>query len=499
MRSAGILMPISALPSPYGIGTLGQAAREFVEFLKNSGQSYWQILPICPTGYGDSPYQPFSSYAGNPYFVDLDDLADCGLLLPEEYCHINWGDNPASIDYGILYEKRFKILRLAYRRFLNNIPEDFDSFCQEQAAWLDDYALYMTLKSKNGGISWFEWPCEERLRNTEAMMKTRTELREEIVFWQMVQYLFFKQWGALKALANENGILIIGDLPIYVAGDSADVWAAPEQFQLDSAGWPTEVAGCPPDGFSPKGQLWGNPLFNWERMEKEGFDWWIRRIEFQFRVYDVLRIDHFRGFDSYYAIPSGEETAENGRWRCGPGMGFFQAVTEKLGPRSIIAEDLGFLTPSVIQMLEATGYPGMKVLEFAFDGCDGEGNAYLPHNYSKNCVVYTGTHDNDTVLGWMKNAPSEEVAFAKKYLCLCEDEGYNWGMMRGAWASVAELAVMQMQDLLGLGTEARMNKPSTLGKNWKWRALSADFNKPLAEKIHSDMATYGRLPRAKDN
>ena len=496
MRSAGILMPISALPSPYGIGTLGQAARDFIVFLKNSGQSYWQLLPICPTSYGDSPYQPFSSYAGNPYFIDLDELAAQGLLFPEEYCSINWGDNQTSIDYGLLYKKRFQVLHLAYKRFLDNLPEDFERFCREHAVWLDDYALFMTLKGKNGGVSWFEWPEGERFRRPEALRSAQSELHEEIVFWQMVQYLFFKQWEALKALANENGVSIIGDLPIYVAGDSADVWAAPEQFQLDSAGWPTEVSGCPPDGFSPEGQLWGNPLFDWNRMEKEGYSWWIRRIAFQFQVYDVLRIDHFRGFDSYYAIPFGEETAVNGHWRCGPGIGFFQEVTNKLGPRDIIAEDLGFLTPSVKHMLETTGYPGMKVLEFAFDSRDSEGNAYLPHNYSQNCVVYTGTHDNDTVLGWMKNAPSEDVAFAKRYLRLSEDEGYNWGMMRGAWASVASLAVMQMQDLLGLGTDARMNIPSTVGSNWKWRSLASDFNESLAEKIHSDMATYGRLPRA---
>ena len=494
MRRAGILMPVSALPSPYGIGTLGQAAKDFVSFLKKSGQAYWQILPICPTSYGDSPYQSFSSYAGNPYFIDLDDLADMGLLQLEEYRDINWGNNPLCIDYGLLYEKRFRILRLAYRRFLDNIPEDFESFCKEHAVWLDDYALFMTLKGKNGGVSWLDWPEKERFRNPEALRAMRTECADEIMFWQMLQYLFFKQWKALKAFANENGISIIGDLPIYVAGDSADVWSEPEQFQLDENCFPTEVSGCPPDGFSCEGQLWGNPLFDWERMAQEGYSWWIRRIEFQFGIYDVLRIDHFRGFDSYYAVPYGEKTAVNGQWRTGPGIDFFNTVTEKLGQRNIIAEDLGFLTDSVRSLLKATAYPGMKVLEFAFNSADAEGSAYLPHNFSENCVVYTGTHDNDTILGWMGNSPCDDVSFAKKYLRLREDEGYNWGMMRAAWASVANIAIMQVQDVLGLGSEARMNTPSTVGTNWKWRASAADFNDLLAEKIRCDMVTYRRLP-----
>ena len=489
-------MPISALPSPCGIGTLGRSARDFALFLEEAGQSYWQILPICPTSYGDSPYQSFSTYAGNPYLIDLDDLAGEGLLSPEEYLALDWGADPAAVDYGLLYERRYPVLRLACGRFLSRKSRDFDRFCREHAAWLEDYALFMALKGRHGGVSWFEWPDRERLRDPETLAAAREELRDECLFWQAVQYLFFQQWKALKSYANNRGISIIGDLPIYVAGDSADVWAAPEQFQLNAQGYPTEVSGCPPDGFSPDGQLWGNPLFDWDRIKADGYAWWLRRIAFQFQICDVLRIDHFRGFDSYYAIPFGDETAKNGRWRPGPGMEFFRAVTAALGPRNIIAEDLGFLTPSVRQLLEDTGYPGMKVLEFAFDSRDGSGNSYLPHNYPRNCVVYTGTHDNDTILGWMTSAPPADVAAAKRYLRLNRREGYHWGMMRGAWASVADLAVMQMQDLLGLGSAARMNVPSTVGANWRWRALPGSFSPALARKLRREMAIYARLPVA---
>lgn len=490
-------MPISSLPSPCGIGTLGRSARDFVLFLESSGQSCWQILPVCPTSYGDSPYQSFSSCAGNPYFIDLDDLAEAGLLASEEYRGLDWGADPAGVDYGLLYERRYPVLRLACRRFLEQKPKDFDRFCREHSVWLDDYALFMALKGRHGGDSWFQWPESERLREPGALRSARLELRKEILFWQAVQYLFFQQWSALKQFANQRDISVIGDLPIYVAGDSADVWAAPGQFQLNAQGYPTEVAGCPPDGFSPDGQLWGNPLFDWEAMKSDGYAWWLRRIAFQFRIYDVLRIDHFRGFDSYYAIPFGEETARSGRWRPGPGLDFFRAVTDALGPRRIIAEDLGFLTPSVRQLLADTGYPGMKVLEFAFDSRDDSGSGYLPHNYPRNCVVYAGTHDNDTILGWMQSAPPADVAAAKRYLRLNSREGYHWGMMRGAWESVADLAVMQMQDLLGLGSEARMNVPSTVGTNWKWRALPGSFSPALARKLRREMATYGRLPARK--
>lgn len=486
-------MPISSLPSPYGIGTLGAAAREFADFLAAAGQTYWQVLPICPTSYGDSPYQSFSSFAGNPYFIDLDDLAADGLLEPDDYQGLNWGDDPQQVDYGLLYSTRYPVLKKAARRLLANPPREYKLFCKT-STWLEDYALFMALKDKHGGASWFTWEQDIRLRRKSALAAAKKELADEVDFWKAVQFLFIRQWDAFKAYVNGLGISIIGDVPIYVSGDSADVWANPDQFQLDENGLPTEVAGCPPDGFSADGQLWGNPLFNWERMKKDGYQWWLRRIAFQFQLYDTLRIDHFRGFDAYYAIPYGDKTAKNGRWRPGPGLDFFKAVNARLGEQDIIAEDLGFLTDSVRELLQETGYPGMKVLEFAFDSRD-TGSDYLPHCYPTHCVAYTGTHDNDTILGWMASAPKKDVSFAKAYLRLSSREGYHWGMMRGAWASPADLAIMQAQDLLGLGSEARMNIPSTLGENWKWRALPGVFTPQLARRLRREMKVYQRLPQ----
>ncbi len=487
-------MPISSLPSPYGIGTLGAAARELVDFLVRGGQSCWQILPVGPTSYGDSPYQSFSSFAGNPYFIDLDLLAEQGLLRPEEYQDLPWGNDPKAVDYLALYNHRFSVLRAACARLR---PEDLSQLSQEcgdLTDWLEDYALFMALKQSHQGRPWLEWPEGERLRRPEALAEARERLSGEIEFWKRIQLLFFSQWRELKAYANGRGVSIIGDLPIYVSIDSADVWASPEQFQLDPDGRPTEVAGCPPDGFAADGQLWGNPLFDWDAMRADGYQWWIRRIAAQFRLYDTLRIDHFRGFDEYYAIPAGDDTARNGHWRPGPGIGFFRAVEAALGPRDIIAEDLGFLTPSVRRLLAETGYPGMKVLEFAFDSRD-TGGGYLPHCYTPHCVAYAGTHDNDTIRGWMASAPVEDAALAKAYFRLNEEEGYHWGMMRSAWASVADLAVMQFQDLLGLGSEGRMNTPSTLGGNWRWRALPGSFSPELADRLRREMEIYQRLPK----
>ncbi len=485
-------MPIFSLPSPHGIGTLGKEAFRFVDFLAAGGQSCWQVLPLGPTGYGDSPYQSFSSFAGNPYLIDLDALAERGLLKPDEYQTINWGDDPSSVDYLRLYENRFSVLRLACSRLGRGELSELRGALRE-AGWLEDYALFMALKDKYGGASWFQWPEELRLREPAALQAAREELAEDIQFWKTVQYLFFKQWWALKGYANRKGVSIIGDLPIYVSEDSADVWANQPQFQLDKAGRPTEVAGCPPDGFSADGQLWGNPLFDWERMKEDGYAWWLRRIAFQFTIYDTLRIDHFRGFDAYFAIPAQGGAAADGRWRPGPGIGFFKAVNEALGEKDIIAEDLGFLTPSVRKLLQDSGYPGMKVLELAFDSRD-TGSGYLPHCYSPHCVVYTGTHDNDTIQGWMASAPKKDVALARAYLRLSAREGYHWGMMRAAWASAADLAVMQFQDLLGLGGEARINTPSTLGNNWQWRTLPGTFDEKLSRRLRREMEVYQRLP-----
>ena len=488
-------MPISSLPSPCGIGTLGEDAYRFASFLAAGGQSLWQVLPLGPTSYGDSPYQSFSSFAGNPYFIDLDLLAKDGLLEPEEYRNLDWGSDPERVDYGTLYVTRYPVLHKACARLLAQDRPDFAAFCEEQKDWLEDYALFMALKGEHNGLSWFQWPEELRLRRPDALDRARTRLSGEVAFWKAVQYLFFGQWRALKKYANGLGLSILGDLPIYVAGDSADVWSNPDQFQLDETGLPTEVAGCPPDGFSADGQLWGNPLFDWEAMKEDGYAWWLRRISFQFQLYDTLRIDHFRGFDSYYAIPYGDTTARNGKWKPGPGIAFFKAVNKALGKKDIIAEDLGFLTPSVRKLLKDSGYPGMKILEFAFDSRGGESD-YLPHRYPTHCVVYTGTHDNDTIMGWMASAPKKDVSYAKAYLRLSKREGYHWGMMRSAWASVADLAVMQFQDLLGLGSEARMNIPSTLGNNWQWRALPGAFDETLSKRLYREMRVYQRLPKA---
>lgn len=491
MRSSAVLMHISSLPSPYGIGTMGKQAKKFVDFLERAGQTYWQMLPICPTSYGDSPYQSPSGFAGNPYFIDLEYLCADKLLKKSECQSYLWYEKEDEVNYDLMYRNRYDLLRKAQSRFFAEVPGDYQKFCQEEADWLEDFALFMSLKEAHGGAQWFEWERELKFREPEALQTAREEYEEEISFWKMLQYLFFKQWRDLKAYANEKGIRIIGDVPIYVAGDSVDVWSNPSQFYLNENLEPIDVAGCPPDAFSAEGQLWGNPLFRWDVMKADGYSWWTMRMKKMSELYDVVRIDHFRGFDSYYAIPGRDENAKNGQWRTGPGMELFNVLKEKLGELDIIVEDLGFLTPSVLQLVADSGYPGMKVVQFAFDSRD-DGN-YMPHNYENHCVVYTGTHDNDTIMGWMKTAPKESVKIAKEYLGLNKEEGYNWGMMRGAWMSTAELAVVTMQDLLGLGTSARMNIPSTLGGNWQWRALPGQITMPLANKIYRKMELYGRM------
>lgn len=496
MRTSGILMHISSLPSPYGIGTMGKEARKFVDFLDKAGQTYWQILPICPTSYGDSPYQSFSSFAGNPYFIDLDYLCKDKLLTKKECLSYEWGENPEFVEYGTLYENRFPLLKKAYQRFKKVLPDDFADFCEKNSDWLDDYALFMALKDANGGVAWFEWEKDLKLRKPSEIEKAKEEFADDVEFWKMLQYLFFKQWTELKAYANEKGIQIIGDVPIYVAGDSADVWANPGQFYLDENLDPIDVSGCPPDAFSDDGQLWGNPLFRWDAMKKDGYTWWTKRIKAMSELYDVVRIDHFRGFDSYYAIPAKDKTARNGEWREGPGMDLFNTLEKKLGRLNIIVEDLGYLTPSVKQLLKDTGFPGMKLIQFAFDS--REESDYLPHTYQKNCVVYTGTHDNDTIMGWFKTAPKESVKYAKEYLRLNKEEGYNWGTMKAVWGCVGDMAIVPMQDILGIGSEGRMNTPSTLGMNWKWRAVDGQITSALAKKVCKNMEIYCRKRKTKE-
>ena len=489
MRASGVLLPISSLPSAYGIGSFSKEAYEFVDQLKAGGQKYWQILPLGPTGYGDSPYQSFSTYAGNPYYIDLETLIEDGLLTKEECDACDFGDNLSYVDYEKMYYQRFPILKKAFARFTED--EDFYNFVKENEFWLEDYSLYMAIKNSLNGMSWSQWEDKLKCRDTQALEQKKQELAEEVQFIRFQQYEFTKQWKKLKAYANEKGISIIGDIPIYVAFDSADAWANPELFQFDENSEPIAVAGCPPDGFSATGQLWGNPLYNWEYHASTGFVWWIQRLKYCFKLYDVVRVDHFRGFDSFYAIPAKDDTAKNGVWKDGPGMDLFNVLEKKLGKLPIIVEDLGFLTPSVKKLLKDSGFPGMKVIQFAFDS--REDSDYLPHNYPQHCVVYTGTHDNDTVMGWMKTAPKDCVRFAKDYLNLTKEEGYNWGMMRAAWSSVADMAIVPMQDLLGLDSKARINIPSTTGGNWRWRATPEQIDNKLAKKLHKCMQMYARL------
>lgn len=495
MRESGILLPVFALPSAYGIGCFSKEAYEFVDQLKEAGQSKWQILPLGPTGYGDSPYQSFSTFAGNPYFIDLETLIREGLLTEEECKSYDFGEIQDSIDYEKLYLNRFKILHQAYRRFDGSQNWEYREFLDENRDWLDEYCLFMALKNKHGGVSWREWKAPYRDRVENALEEARSELAGEIDFYRFQQYEFNRQWKRLHAYANENGIEIIGDIPIYVAFDSADTWAAPELFQFDENKEPSAVAGCPPDGFSATGQLWGNPLYDWEYHKKTGYAWWMRRIVHCFRLYDIVRIDHFRGFDEYYAIPYGEKTAVNGKWMPGPGIQFFRTMEEKLGRLNIIAEDLGFLTDSVLKLLDDTGFPGMKVIQFAFDS--RESANYLPHTYTENCVVYTGTHDNDTTRGWYHHVNKECRDFAKEYLhkhALDEDE-LAWDFIAMAMGSVAKLCVIPVQDYLCRGSEARINTPSTLGNNWVWRLKKDEINDTLIKEIRKITKLYGRLSR----
>ena len=495
-------MPITSLPTRYGIGTIGKEAYEFADFLKGAGQKYWQILPVGPTSYGDSPYQSFSTFAGNPYMIDLDTLCKEGLLTPDDYKALDWGDNDEKVDYEKIYNNRFNVLRIAYKNFSKKNPafedakKSFKAWCTKNKTWLDNYALYMSVKGSFDNKAWTEWEDESiRLRTDEGVKAYKKKLSKEISFWKFVQYKFYEQWEAFRAYVNGLGIQIIGDMPIYVAMDSADTWANPEVFWLDEKRQPVCVAGCPPDYFSATGQLWGNPLYNWEYLKETGYKWWFARIKAASELFDITRIDHFRAFNDYYAIPFPAENAINGSWMDGPGIEFFNLMRKALGDLPIIAEDLGTMTPGVIKLLKDSGYPGMKVLEFAFDS--NEENNYLPHTYTPNCVVYSGTHDNDTLIGWMESAPEHCVKFAKEYCKMGKDEPFNWGIIRTAYESVSDYCIIQMQDYLGLGSEARMNTPSTLGGNWEWRIRKDYASGGLAAKIKRLAKTYDRLEEEK--
>ena len=492
MRKSGILMHISSLPGPYGVGSMGKPAYDFVDFLVAAGQSYWQILPLNPTGYGDSPYQSFSTFAGNHYLIDLDTLARQGLLMTEELEAADWGKSEDRVDYGLLYEERNRLLKIAHSRFAET--EEYRNFVRDNAAWLEDYALFMAIKERFHGRDWQSWSVSLLMRLPSVMEAYRHELQESIRYQCFLQYEFFRQWKAVRAYANGRGIKIIGDVPIYVPLDSADVWAEPELFQLDASRRPRVVAGCPPDGFSADGQLWGNPIYDWEKMKSERYHWWVRRMKAAARMYDVIRFDHFRGFESYWAIPARDKTAAGGAWCKGPGMDFVGTIQKALPDVAIIAEDLGFVTQEVKQLLQDSGYPGMKVMEFAFDTREPSAKDYLPHCYPVNSVVYTGTHDNQTLGQWFGEAASEDVENAVSYLGLNEGEGYIWGMIRGAMGSVSKLCVVQMQDYLEIGAEGRMNHPGTLtSANWTWRAKPGFATAQLAEKIRTITERYGRI------
>ncbi|SFH66638.1 4-alpha-glucanotransferase [Pseudobutyrivibrio sp. OR37] len=489
-RSSGILLPISSLPSAYGIGTLGKAAYDFADFLKASGQKYWQVLPLGPTSYGDSPYQSFSTFAGNPYFIDLEMLVEDGLLTKSEIEKENWGTNPRYVDYGQIYVSRFKVLEKAKNKGYKAAAKEVEAFKSENP-WVVNYALFMALKKHFGQRSWQEWPEEDiRLHKQSAVDKYTKELSEDIELFVFIQYLFFKQWAKLKKYINDLGIEIIGDLPIYVALDSCDVWAEPEFFSLDEENYPVEVAGVPPDYFSADGQLWGNPCYDWKALKKDKYGWWLRRIEGATKLYDVLRIDHFRGFDEYWAVPAGDKTAKNGQWKKGPGMDLVGLFNKKFPKTEFIAEDLGEPSPTVVQLLKDSNWPGMKVLEFAFDS--GEPNNYQPHTYDKHCICYTGTHDNATVMEWYKTSKKKDRDYAKNYLGISRSEGFNWGMIRGGMSSVAVLFVAQMQDYLGLGKYNRINVPGTQTGNWQWRLLEGELTEELAEKIKTMTVMYER-------
>ena len=488
MRKSGILMHISSLPSEYGIGTLGKEAFRFIDFLKKSGQHYWQVLPVNPTSYGDSPYQSPSAFAGNPYFIDPQILIEEGLLKKCEADNYFFGADEKKVDYYLQFQNRYPMLRTAFSRFEKD--DSYYKFESENAFWLDGYALFMTLKEQNHYRSWIYWDDKYKKRDSAALDKTREKHCDVIDFYKFLQYKFFSQWAALKKYANDNGIKIIGDMPIYVALDSADVWSHPELFMLDEDNLPTKVAGCPPDAFSEKGQLWGNPLYRWDDMERDGYSWWIERIKSAAVLYDRMRIDHFRGFESYYTIDYGNEDAVGGSWEKGPGMKLFGKIREALGDIDIIAEDLGFLTPEVLKLLSDSGYPGMKVMQFAFDPYGD--SAYLPHNHIPKSVLYTGTHDNDTTRGWFDTLSENEKNFVCDYLRIKSADEAVETIVSATLASVCETVIIPIQDYMELGTGARMNTPSTLGGNWLFRICKDDLSDRLSEKISRLVHIYRR-------
>lgn len=493
-RQSGVLMHISSLPGKYGIGSFGQSAYDFVDFLVRTKQRYWQILPLGTTSYGDSPYQSFSAFAGNTYFIDFDILIEEGLLNEVDVKGADFGDDPRKVDYAKIFDARRPIMEKAVARFLKaDDLSDYESFVEQNAAWLEVFAEYMAIKEHFDNLAWTEWPDEAiRRREAASLASYREKLADKLTYHRVTQYLFFKQWLRLKAYANEHHIEIVGDMPIYVAADSADVWAQPHFFKTDAVGKPTCVAGCPPDEFSETGQLWGNPIYDWEAMDKDGYAWWIERLRESFKIYDIVRIDHFRGFESYWEVPAGSETSASGKWVKGPDYKLFAAVKEALGDLNIIAEDLGFMTDEVIELRERTGFPGMKILQFAFNPDDESIDS--PHLAPNNSVMYTGTHDNNTVLGWYKDEIDDATRqYMAQYTNRKEYETVPHAMLRTIFASVSFMAIATMQDLLELDSAARMNYPSTIGGNWTWRMTAEELNPIVEGELYSLTKTYRRM------
>ena len=482
-RASGTLLPIFSLPSPYGIGTLGREAREFVDFLADSGQRYWQVLPVGPTSYGDSPYQSPSTFAGNPYFIDLDLLCEDGLLKKEEIESLSWGEDPERVDYGQLYQNRFLLLRKAFERGFERDRKEAEAYFEQNRFWLEDYSLFMAVKLHFNMRSWLEWDEDIRLRRPEAVERYKKECANDINYVCYIQYLFFKQWSALVDYAHSKNVSIIGDMPIYVALDSVDVWANPECFDLDEKGFPREVAGVPPDNFTADGQLWGNPLYNYKAMQKDGYRWWLNRIKGADRLYDVVRIDHFRGFESYWAVPAGDKTATNGRWIKGPAMDLVGRFKENFPKIKFIAEDLGYHTEEVDKLLSDSGFPGMKVLQFGFDTRDDNNVNHLPHNYTENSVCYAGTHDNNTLVGWIGTANRADVKRCVEYLGLSNENNLAQKMLEEGMASTSNLFVAQMQDWILKGGEARMNTPGSPEGNWQWRMKKEHLSPALSTEL----------------
>jgi 4-alpha-glucanotransferase len=491
-RASGILLHPTSLHGPYGIGDIGHAAKRWIEFLCSAGSRLWQVLPLGPTGYGDSPYQCFSAFAGNPYLISIDRLLEMNLLHPD-----NLDNSPKflndHVDYGRVIKWKGHILNLAFQNYRAHSPtalkEEFEHFQSKESNWLDDYSLFMAIKEIHGGTPWFQWGKALRQRQPEMIENFRKNHAENIARYAFKQFLFFRQWAELRTHAKKLGMIIIGDIPIFVAHDSSDVWANPELFYLDEKGYPTIVAGVPPDYFSETGQKWGNPLYRWEVHAQDGYMWWQKRMRAVLKVVDIVRLDHFRGFAGYWAIPAGEDTAVNGRWLPGPGADFLQTMLDNLGDLPIIAEDLGEITPDVIKLRDQFDLPGMKILVFAFDG--DSGNEFLPHNYIPNCIVYTGTHDNDTVEGWYRRINETERHFTRRYLN-CDASNISWDLIRAAWSSVAVFAIAPMQDVLSLDNSARMNYPSQAGGNWTWRMPPDALNDKLRDRLKELNKLYGR-------